>query len=413
MIQNKPLGTTFDLSRPLLTAAGGAAADAFGRQRVSTNLTLFDYVSRNEIDDLHMDTIEATSGTVTYDTNTNHIALAVTADSGSRAVLQSHNYLRYQPGKSGYVKMTCNFKTDNTEEFAVVQRSSTSGSVVDDRVTSGNFNGGLASSGFALDLNKGNLYFIDFAYLGVGPVRFSVISDKGQIINLHTFRNPSANDEMYLATANLPFRAEVYNDGANTYKRIGYFDDDNGLFLELKYPGASAENFNFFCCAVESEGGDPTQREHGHLFCASTAIAGVSVAATEIPLLSIRPKATYGGKANRGSILLTGLDALVSAKNVRFSIYYNPTLTGASFNSVNADSITEFDIASTAFSGGTLLRQFYLSDSSQVNINTELFDEVKLSLDAAGTTADILTVTAVRLDQTALTHLSLNWKELN
>ena len=111
---------------------------------------------------------------------------------------------------------------------------------------------------------------------------------------------------------------------------------------------------------------------------------------------------------------MTGLDALAETKDVRLALIYNPTtLTDASFVSAGTDSVVEYDISATAIAGGDRVREFYLADSSNINLVTDLFSEILLSLDALGTTADVFSIAAVRLGSTSVVHASINWKELN
>jgi hypothetical protein len=386
--------------------------DAFGRLRVSNTKTLFDSVQTYSLSPFFWDQITANGGTVTYVSNSNLARLTCTGTTNSRAVNQTHNYLGYQPAKSQYIKCTSALGVGS---LYVVLRSSVGGSVVESRIAQADFNrdtiDGQGASGFEIDTTKANIFTIDFQYLGVGLVRFGVVGSDGSLIPAHYIQNANNNTGLYMLTAMLPFRTEIVNDGTDTYKRMGFFDDNDGLFFEVKTTGA--DSMDFFCCSIESEDGQGIQEERGIPFSASTNGVAATIDATLSPILSIRPKLTFKTKTNRGLIVPNNVEALVSSRDVRFDVILNPTLTGASFASVNDESIAEFDTAATAFTGGYKVKSFYLEASASASLGSEgLLSRIALSVEADGLSSDILTIAAVRLNQTTTGYISLDWKEL-
>ncbi len=100
-----------------------------------------------------------------------------------------------------------------------------------------------------------------------------------------------------------------------------------------------------------------------------------------------------------------------SGNTIRWAILFNPTsLTGASWGSVDPNSIAEFDIAATAVTGGTQIASGFFDNNNGVLASSGLFSLLFLSSNIAGT-ADIVTVAAQRDTGTATVHNSLIFEE--
>jgi hypothetical protein len=81
------------------------------------------------------------------------------------------------------------WELDGTTLYAV-QRSSTTGSVVDTRVAQANWNRDSLDGTirYDLDVTKTNLYWMDFQWLGVGIVRFGVYENDGTKTTCHVLK---------------------------------------------------------------------------------------------------------------------------------------------------------------------------------------------------------------------------------
>ena len=99
------------------------------------------------------------------------------------------------------------------------------------------------------------------------------------------------------------------------------------------------------------------------------------------------------------------------------SLYYqiilNGTLTGASFNSVDPNSLVQFDIDATIITGGTVLDSGYIAATGRQTINAAVNSLLKVVADIVGN-ADILTLVLTNLlssDTGSTFYSSIAWKE--
>ena len=400
-----------------LSAIGaGAHVDSGGRLRVSENKTLFSGTHHYGIDPDLFKTLEVNTGSVSYDSNANEAILTASA-SGDRAIIQSGRYIRYQPGKGQLIKGTVNFKSTGTGTFSVIQRSDTSGSVVDTKVNQSEFNldtlDGNGRAGVDIDLNKAGYFYIQFLHLGVAPVVFGMMSPEGSLLECHKFNNPNNNDNMWAAFATLPFRLEIINNGTNIIKRMGFFDDTNGVFWEITESDLSKNTFNHLCCSVESEGGSDISDESGVPTSASTGSNVIAVGGTLIPLISIRPKQTFQGKDFRGSLIPTNAKVTSSRRDLYCAVVKNATLTGPSWTSRGADSIMEYDVSASAFSGGQIIAEFHVIEDSSFGLTkTTIQSQVELVNDILNTSSDTLTIVAQNTSGSANALAVMGAKEL-
>jgi len=81
---------------------------------------------------------------------------------------------------------------------------------------------GTGRSGFSLNINSTNIFFIDMEWLGVGAVRCGFVADNGQIVVAHQFKHASnLFTDVYMRTANLPVSYSITSTaGAGSMKQI-------------------------------------------------------------------------------------------------------------------------------------------------------------------------------------------------
>jgi hypothetical protein len=350
-------------SNPAYVAIGGTNTDAFGRLRVSQPYTLFDSSNRYAIDN-QFDTSTVTGGSITFLPNEAAVRMDVTTASGAEVVRQTYRSMLYQPGKGLLVLATfvmnaaktnlrqrvgyfgtqngLYFELNNTTK-AFVMRTYVGGSVdnTSRRVEQSSWNGdkldGTGASGLTLDLTKPQILWFDFEWLGVGNVRCGFIIN-GEYIVCHTYQTANVyGTSVYMTTAILPIRYEITNTAAT----------------------ADASYLKQICSSVMSEGGlEPVSIDH--VARRATSLTGVGT--TLLPLVSIRLASTA-----LGAIVLPSAVKVIptSADNFEIQLVKNATLTGASYSTVASDANVEFDVSSTAMSGGTIVQIDYAASSNQ------------------------------------------------
>lgn len=395
----------------------GLASDrCFWQAACSNPETLFDYQSQYDVGSLLWEDDLTGGASVAHDAPGSAVNLTVTTASGDKVTRQTRQYHRYQPGKSQLVLITFVMAAGqaNTEQrvgyfdddngvfikeeagaVSVVIRSKESGSVVDTEIAQASWSedtlDGTGPSGVVLDLTKAQIFVVDLEWLGVGRVRVG-FDVGGSLYYVHEFVHANSITSVYMTTANLPLRYEIENTGAAAA----------GLTLKA------------ICGSVVSEGGFETSR--GLPFCVTTGITPTSVT-TEVPILSIRPKATFNSIVNRGTVLPGRATGYSETKGARFNVVYDGALTGASFASVDDDSIVESDTTATAITGGIVIDSFYVPASNQGGSSSGglgILSRLPLSLDIAGANPKTLTITATRIGSTSTADVLgiFFWQEL-
>jgi len=294
----------------------GPGLDAFGSLRVSQGKTLFGTSQEYNYHPLLWDHYTITGGTAVHSINTNSTVLSTAAaTSGARALRQSKIYLRYTPGKSQLIKMTGTIRKNGTASgaafagigyyddsngvffrytsagVAVVIRSSVSGATVDTAVLQANWNAdkmdGTGSSGETVDWTKEQIFVIDLQWLGVGRVRFG-IAHNGSVVYVHTIDNANVTTAVYMRTACLPPRYEVFNSGG----------------------AGSSISIEAVCTAVESEGG--TDEDDYYSFSYLAYATPVSLDTTLRPYVTRRIRDTFNGLPCHGHVHLNSFGLLVA-----------------------------------------------------------------------------------------------------
>lgn len=400
---------------PLPVTAPIHGLDAFGRQRVSTAYTHFDWQSRYNEAPLWFENILVNLATVQHLPNESSVKLQVTAAAGSEAIRQSREYIRYQPGKGQFIGLTFVMGTPKTNvrrragyfddenglfleqsngTLYVVERSFTSGVAVDAAVPQTSWNvdpmDGTGPSGITLDITKLQVLVIDLLWLGGGQTRFGFDID-GRIYYVHIFKHGNVVSQVYMTTANLPIRWEITNTGVP--------DSPSELVV--------------VCGVVFSEAGHALD---GIVHSVANATTGISVT-TRRAILSIRPKLTFNGLVNRGQIISVGYSVFATNNNVYFEILYGHMLGGIPvWTSVNDDSIVEYDVAGTTLVNGVRAGNGYVAAGrvAGASLTTRsVLAKLPLTLSADGTDARILSLVCTAVGGPAATcYGALEWIEI-
>ena len=221
---------------------------------------------------------------------------------------------------------------------------------VDSRIPQSGFNidmaDGTGETGFNLDINKIQMFYIDYAWYGAGTIRYGVKDQGGEIIYLHKFVHGNNKIEAYFRAGNLPIRYEVVNgptapDYAPTLFHWGTSLIMDGMFNE----------------------------DRGYTFAKAGALNSVSTG-NPYCLLNIRLAPTadnglpggYGVRdlTNRMQLWPLGCD-VAATDSVIVSIILNGTLTSPApvWQNVGGNSLTQYDDAATTVTGGETVFQLY------------------------------------------------------
>jgi hypothetical protein len=378
-------------STPAYVTFGGNTSDSFGRLRISSPYTLFDSQNRFAKDAAY-DTETATGGTVSFVTNQSALALAVTTSSGSTARTQTYRRFPYQPGKSFLVFQTFSmasaqtnltqrvglFDTNNgiyleqagsTVAFTI--RTYTSGAVSNSNtVAKSSWNvdkfDGTGPSGVTLDLTKTQILFINLEWLGVGIVKCGFVVN-GVFYTAHQFNNANVQTVVYMQTAILPLRYEIFTTGTTT----------------------SAATLQQICSTVLSEGGYE-QTSQQYIARATTAVT-LTAAATFYPLVSIRLNSSYLGAI----VIPAGFTFLpIGTANYEVVLVKNASLTGATWGSTLAGGQVDVDTGASGTAitptADSIVQTSYATSTNQANsslvVPTGYNFDLQLGVSLAGAT---------------------------
>ena len=365
--------------------------DAFGRMKSSLPFTLGDYKHYPGVE-YNFNDVKLNGGNVVINSSIAAATLSTTSDPNSAAIHQTKYYHPYQPGKSqeiltsfvfgaaeinvtkriGYFDDNNGLFLEQTGagELAFVVRSSTSGSPADVRITRNLWNldkcDGDGDSGFDLDIDKTQLLFIDFQWLGVGRVRFGFVHD-GKIIVAHEEYNSNNLDKVYMSSANLPVRSEIKNTGAT-----------------------SGGSMDHICSTVISFGG---YSETGVDFAAANSIARTTPATggTPYPVLAIRLKDTFKTLPNRASARINNVSLSVETESVLYKLVKVESETDLTFQggiaiwtSADPESAIEYCVNAITYQNSSVLNAGFIpAGSSQNSLSLGTFGDISQSKKSA------------------------------
>jgi hypothetical protein len=257
----------------------------------------------------------------------------------------------------------------------------------------------------AVDVTKGNIYEIMYQWLGSGQVMYFVNGGLRHIVS-----NAGQLTAPYMKTANLPMSLEIVNDGATQSIRFGQFDDNDGVFFEIRRTAGSG-SFTHICSSARILNG----MEYPSIsFGITRGLTGVST--TLIPLFSIRVKALFNGIDSRIHILPGLLTCFAESREGAFSVVTNPTLTDASWAATSPSPGAEIDTAASAMSGGTELMRVGLGANTSMAVDLSTIFTVsgtKIRKQAFTDTSDILTIGVIREGTVNFNpRASLHWREV-
>ena len=224
---------------------------------------------------------------------------------------------------------------------------------------------GTGPSGQTIDPTKGNIYGVQFQYLGYGEAFFYVVNGlTGRPTLCHIIRNSNTRTSTVLRNPNLYLTWESRNTG--TGNSVTLRGSSGAAFVEgtIQFLGA----------------------QFAALPVSVTAGAGV-----ETPVLSVRANTVFTNRISTAQLQIDRISvACDGTKTVVFKVYKNGTLTAPRWQNVNATtSASAYDQNATAFSIGTGTLVYSFSVGKTGN-STESLTDIALFLQAG----DYLTITA-------------------
>lgn len=297
---------------------------------------------------------------------------------GPNVVFESYN----AASKTGTYDLTDALSADGEFARSVIGAAPTE-TIVAQSAWSEDVMDGNGSSGITLDQTKGNVYEIQYQWLGFGPIDYFIENPStGKFILVHKIVYANANTIPSLDNPTLPLCMAVSNT-SNT--------SDIVLQSASMMGGIQGKDI-----------------EEGIL---NTVIAQLAnIGTDETAILSLHNHTIYQSKINRvrASPQEFGITIEASAANKPgiIRIRKNPTLVGASFSAVDADtSVMRKDISATTVTGGELL------------FAQSVADDTPLAFDLSRKTGKLepgetITVTGEATNGTIEAIVTLGWKEL-
>ncbi len=359
----------------LVASTGGPmSTDAFGRQRVSSPLTLFDSSHRYHDNGLWA-TATASGGTAVFSANEGLVNLNVNTTNGSEVIRETYKVFPYQPGKSLLVLNTFvmapaqtnlrqrvgYFGDDNgiyiqldNNTVSFVERSLVTGLVTETVVPQSSWNAdkldGTGPSRVTLDITKAQILFMDIEWLGEGTIRVGFIID-GVFIICHRFNHANLITSTYITTASLPLRYEITNTGVT----------------------ASTSTLKQVCSTVISEGGYELRGAQQAVGTPITTPRTFAVAGTYYPIIGLKLTAT----ALDAIVIATAISilGLGNGKNYAWRVVQGATITGGAWVPAGVDSAVEYNITGTSVTGGRVLALGYINSSNQASPSINILKE--------------------------------------
>lgn len=215
---------------------------------------------------------------------------------------------------------------------------------------------GAGLSGVTLDPTKGNVFQINFQWLGFGVIQFYIEDpDDGEMHLVHFIQYANENTTPSLSNPTLPLCVTAENV-ANT----------TDMIVKTSSMGSFVEGLS-----------EQIGPRHG-----KDASITLGATTTETPMLTLRNRNMFHSKVNTVSSKILVISASADhSKPVEVVFYADATLTGASFAHLDtATSAIETDVAATAFTGGVFLFSIPLGKTGNqvVDLSTDPFQGVLL-----------------------------------
>lgn len=403
---------------PLDTTGGGinignTPLTVFGEALVGQLTPVFQGTFEYTVDNEELTTTTvANGGTVTQATGLALVGTSTTT--ASTALLQSKRHARYRSGEGGMSRFTAIFTTPVAATEQLIGLAGELGSSVafkngymigyigttfgfhrfqNDTITTTPLASwddpldGTGASGMTLDNTKGNVWQIQFQYLGFGAMVVGVEDDStGAFVEVH--RENYANQNTTPTVYNPNFHHTIWTNNKATSSDLVLKSASYAFFIEGK-----------------------TKYQEIHQPQQVTGEQQKTSVTTETAIFTIRNKATYASQTNYVDLIVEAVSASIessSANNLgKVRLVRNATLGGSpSYSDINAsDSIVDIDTSGTTVTSGKELFSLPLAGKNdRDNLNLIPYEIILApgeTITLAGSSANSSTINAALL-----------WKEL-
>jgi hypothetical protein len=357
----------------------GNVVDAFNRLKVSNPFTLFDSQQRYVLSD-KWNYVGVSGGTYAYNTVESTVSLTSGLTNGSKMYAETKRVFPYQPGKSltiidsfvmaqpksglrqrvGYFGITGGVTAGTPYNGVYLQQDGLTLSVcltsaslgTTQTVTQSNWNAdkfdGTGNSGVTIDVTKGNIFWLDVEWLGVGDVRTGFFID-GKPVVAHTFYNTNKNSTTYMTTACLPLRYEIENTSSQ----------------------ATSSTMRQICSTILSEGGYEGFSRRYNVTHSGTTPHTLTTAGTQYPLVAIRLAPDRLDSIIIPSNISVAIEPDTNNKPlvVQYRILLNPTLTEGAWQT-HFNGNVQYNVTATGVTGGTDIIGGYISSSGTLDVSS-------------------------------------------
>ena len=398
----------------------GNVVDAFNRLKVSNPFTLFDSQQRYTLSD-KWDYVGVSGGTYSFNPVESTVSLTSGTTSGSKMYVETKRVFPYQPGKSltivdsfamaqpksglrqrvGYFGITGGVTAGTPYNGVYLQQDGLTLSVcltsaslgTTQTVTQSNWNGdkfnGTGDSGVTIDVTKGNIFWLDVEWLGVGDVRTGFFID-GKPVVAHTFYNTNNNSTTYMTTACLPLRYEIENTAGQT----------------------GSSTMRQICSTILSEGGYEGFSRRYNVTHSGTTPHTLTTAGTQYPLVAIRLAPDRLDSIIVPSNISVAIEPGTNNKPlvVQYRILLNPTLTGNTW-ATHFNGNVQYNITATGVTGGTDIIGGYISSSGTLDVSSINDFNFQLGRTQLGV-SDTFVLVLVPTENSTQGYTDLSWFEI-
>lgn len=344
---------------------------------------------------LHADIMTTTltgSGAAIYEDAT--AKLSTTAATNSSALLRSKDTGVYQPGQGMLFRGTAIFSPPaagsqqyigvgsdtegyfigyNGTEFGVMRKHEGT----ETWTSLPNVADGSSEWIGSLDLTKGNVFQIQYQWLGFGSITYSVFNpDEQKYDVLYIDKYP--NKHVDPSSHNPSFSAELFVANTTNDTNLVVYSSSMAVFIE----------------------GQATKLTYRKGVTSSKTIT------TETNILTIRSRSTFESITNQG-LIFPDLFSLAAdgTKTCKFRIYIDATLGGSpSYTNISTNrSIVEYDTAGTTVSNGTLIAAIVIDKAGSQLV--DLGRKLRIH------PGDTLTVSAESASS-SIADVGISWEEL-